>query len=107
MQFGPTSYFVGIPGEPYSSVQVQLRQRFPGATVLLAVLCNNAGEITYMLPADKAGQGTCAFEPPPFPAADQCALAATARTTAHCRSGPRCFFPFDVYNPWSQTKTSS
>eukprot|EP01052_Picozoa_sp_SAG31_P016173 SAG31_NODE_1062_length_10105_cov_11.143814_5_plen_384_part_00 len=59
-QFGPNAFFVGVPGEPYSSLQVQLRERFPGATVIVAALCNNAGEITYMLPSDKAGQGTCA-----------------------------------------------
>jgi len=58
-QFGPSAFFVGVPGEPYSSLQVQLRGRFPAATVIVAALCNNAGEITYMLPADKAGQGTC------------------------------------------------
>jgi hypothetical protein len=59
MQLGPQGAFlVCVPGEPYQALQVDLRARFPEATILLAVLCNVAGELTYYLPEGKVGQGT-------------------------------------------------
>jgi hypothetical protein len=59
MQLGPRgAYLVCVPGEPYQALQVELRSRFPEATILVAVLCNVAGELTYYLPEGKVGQGT-------------------------------------------------
>ena len=58
-QLGPRGAFlVCVPGEPYQALQLDLRSRFPGATIMLAVLCNVAGELTYYLPEGKVGQGT-------------------------------------------------
>lgn len=49
------AFLVGIPGEPYSALQIQLRQRFPRRPILIGSVTN--GTVAYLLPRHLYGTG--------------------------------------------------
>ena len=48
---------VGVPGEPYSLLQTELRRRLPGQHVLVMVMTNGSLTTGYILPCALCGAG--------------------------------------------------
>jgi hypothetical protein len=56
------AFWVTCGGEPYSLLQVELRQRFPGTTILVSPISGDHG-VAYLLPEDRYGKGLYQEEP--------------------------------------------
>jgi hypothetical protein len=56
------AYWITTGGEPYSIAQVELRRRFPEATILFSPVAGNL-EVAYLLPVDRYGVGLYQEEP--------------------------------------------